>query len=65
MVQVQYYTLLQPVVPAELLAEAQGNLTDTLEEQRILPELRIQDFDDYISLINGEVKKHLIIDGME
>lgn len=39
----------------EIVDECRATVQETLEEQRIGPELRVQDFDDYIHLINGEV----------
>ncbi|XP_065348136.1 dynein axonemal heavy chain 7-like [Cloeon dipterum] len=46
--------LLKPAIPNKILREAKETLIANLDEQRILPEMRIQDFDCYISLINGE-----------
>lgn len=41
-------------------------MIETLEAHRIGPELRIQDFDDYIGLVNGdaqlEIEKYLEVE---
>lgn len=36
-------------------------LKSMLKDQQIGPELRVQDFDEYMPLINGEVNKQLEI----
>lgn len=45
--------LLKPVIPARLIDDCRNRIFNMLEEQRIGPELRLQDFDDYMSLMNG------------
>lgn len=44
---------LKPIIPEDLVHDCRNKLLDMLEEQRIGPELRLQDFDDYINLMNG------------
>lgn len=39
----------------EYMEDCKKNIDFLLEDQRVGPELRIQDFDDYVCLINGEV----------
>lgn len=46
-------TFLKPAIPKSIIQEAKEKIIFLLEEQRIGPELRLQDFDDYISLMNG------------
>jgi hypothetical protein len=55
------YSPPQPIIPDAIVQEAKQTLIANLDEQRILPEMRIQDFDSYISLINGEVTKIFIL----
>ncbi|ALC38670.1 Dhc36C [Drosophila busckii] len=47
----KYY--LTPAIPDSVIAEAKNKICAMLEEQRIGPELRLQDFDQFIDLING------------
>lgn len=44
---------LKPIISADVIDKCRANITDTLEEERIVPELMLQDFDDYIDLMNG------------
>lgn len=44
---------LKPVIADETIDECRKRISNMLEEQRIGPELRLQDFDDYMSLMNG------------
>uniref|UniRef100_A0A1A9WZZ0 Dynein axonemal heavy chain 7 n=1 Tax=Glossina brevipalpis TaxID=37001 RepID=A0A1A9WZZ0_9MUSC len=46
-------TMLTPAIPASLISDNRNRLCELLEEQRIGPELRLQDFDKYIDLMNG------------
>uniref|UniRef100_T1GJH0 Uncharacterized protein n=1 Tax=Megaselia scalaris TaxID=36166 RepID=T1GJH0_MEGSC len=46
-------TYLKPAIPISIIQGAKEKIIFLLEEQRIGPELRLQDFDDYISLMNG------------
>lgn len=45
---------LTPTVPDSIISEAKNRICTLLEEQRIGPELRLQDFDNFIDLINGK-----------
>ncbi|XP_071052662.1 dynein axonemal heavy chain 7-like isoform X1 [Onthophagus taurus] len=51
--QLKTYTL-QPVIPEEIVENYRQKIKDLLEDQRIGPELRVQDFDEYMHLVNGE-----------
>lgn len=44
---------LKPIIPAEFVDNCRYKIFEMLEEQRIGPELRLQDFDEYMNLING------------
>ncbi|KAH8413286.1 hypothetical protein KR009_009673 [Drosophila setifemur] len=44
---------LTPAVPDSIVQETKNRICAMLEEQRIGPELRLQDFDPFIDLING------------
>ncbi|XP_072937032.1 dynein axonemal heavy chain 7 [Epargyreus clarus] len=45
---------LKPVIDNDLVEEYKKQIADLINEQRIGPELRVQDFDDYVCLLNGE-----------
>ncbi|XP_047987651.1 dynein axonemal heavy chain 7-like [Leguminivora glycinivorella] len=47
-------TTLQPIIDEELIEGYKKQISDLISEQRIGPELRVQDFDDYVCLLNGE-----------
>ncbi|XP_036230121.2 dynein axonemal heavy chain 7 isoform X1 [Bactrocera oleae] len=47
----QYH--LKPTIPESIIANARNRICVMLEDQRIGPELRLQDFDQYIDLMNG------------
>lgn len=51
----------QPVILDEIVNECRKLVEETLHEQRIGPELRVQDFDDYIHLINGDVRVYIFL----
>lgn len=44
---------LKPIIPADEIDKCKTQIIDVLEEERIVPELMLQDFDDYIDLMNG------------
>lgn len=44
---------LKPIIPADEIDKCKTQITDVLEEERIVPELMLQDFDDYTDLMNG------------
>ncbi|XP_053674809.1 dynein axonemal heavy chain 7 [Anopheles nili] len=44
---------LRPEIPPEVINVCKEKIHDILEEQRIGPELRMQDFDNYMTLMNG------------
>lgn len=44
---------LKPVIADRMIDDCRKRICNMLEEQRIGPELRLQDFDDYMSLMNG------------
>lgn len=44
---------LKPVIPDEIINDCLNEIVDVLEEERIIPELLLQDFDSYMSLMNG------------
>lgn len=50
---VQIGDYLKPIIPQDIVDECRLKINEMLDEQRIGPELRLQDFDDYLSLING------------
>lgn len=45
---------LKPAIPNEIIEDCKQRIHEMLEEQRIGPELRMQDFDDYMDLMNGK-----------
>lgn len=45
----------QPLVPQLRVDEYKEGVSNILDDHRIGPELRIQDFDDFLHLINGDV----------
>ncbi|KAI4465685.1 dynein axonemal heavy chain 7-related [Holotrichia oblita] len=47
-------TFLKPVIPETIVEGYREQLFTLLDDQRIGPELRVQDFDEYMPLINGE-----------
>lgn len=44
---------LKPIIPPQFVEDCRSTIYELLEEQRIGPELRLQDFDEYMDLING------------
>ncbi|VEN45416.1 unnamed protein product [Callosobruchus maculatus] len=46
--------VLKPLIPAELIDVCKNRIKDVLDEQRIGPELRVHDFDEFLPLINGQ-----------
>lgn len=44
---------LKPAIPLDIIEKCRVRIHEVLEEQRIGPELRMQDFDDYMDLMNG------------
>jgi dynein heavy chain len=49
----------QPQIPQDIIAECRDRICAILEEQRIGPELRMQDFDNYMTLMNGVVSYYI------
>ncbi|KAM7353017.1 dynein heavy chain at 36C isoform 1-T1 [Cochliomyia hominivorax] len=47
-------TCLTPAIPQSIIGDTKNRICALLEEQRIGPELRLQDFDKYIDLMNGK-----------
>lgn len=45
---------LRPAIPNDIIENCRARIYFLLEEQRIGPELRMQDFDDYMDLMNGK-----------
>nr|CAI5837422.1 unnamed protein product [Callosobruchus analis] len=43
-----------PIIPHELIEVYKNQIREVLDEQRIGPELRVQDFDEFLPLINGQ-----------
>lgn len=50
---------LTPAIPESIIAETRNRICALLEEQRIGPELRLQDFDKYINLMNGKDSENI------
>ena len=50
---------LQPEIPQEIVTDCRDRICAILEEQRIGPELRMQDFDNYMTLMNGVVSYYI------
>jgi hypothetical protein len=48
------------VILDEITVSNKARLHSLLEDERICPELRVQDFDDYFTLINGTVSTYLL-----
>ncbi|XP_049773091.1 dynein axonemal heavy chain 7 [Schistocerca cancellata] len=46
--------VIKPVIPEDYMQKAKSAIANTLEDERIGPEMRVSDFDDYIHLLNGE-----------
>lgn len=44
---------LKPIIPTDVIDECRTQIMYVLEEERIVPELMLQDFDDYMDLMNG------------
>lgn len=53
------FLILQPVIPEEIVEGYREQLLSLLDDQRIGPELRVQDFDEYMPLINGEAQEEV------
>lgn len=51
----------QPVILDEIIQYCRNKVKNMLEDHRIGPELSIQDFDEYIHLINGDVSGHRVL----
>ncbi|XP_033607299.1 dynein heavy chain 7, axonemal isoform X2 [Cryptotermes secundus] len=51
--------VLKPIIPDDIVEHDKERVSNTLEDQRIGPELRVQDFDDYMNLINDEAQEEL------
>lgn len=47
--------MLKPAIPDDIVKECKLKVYNLLEDERIGPELRMQDFDKYTSLMNGIV----------
>ncbi|XP_037866676.1 dynein axonemal heavy chain 7 isoform X1 [Bombyx mori] len=45
---------LKPIIDNDLVDDYKAEVADLISEQRIGPELRVQDFDDYVCLLNGD-----------
>ncbi|CAB3230574.1 unnamed protein product [Arctia plantaginis] len=45
---------LKPIIDQNLMEDYKKLISDLIAEQRIAPELRVQDFDDYVCLLNGQ-----------
>jgi dynein heavy chain, axonemal len=45
---------LKPAIPNEIIEDCRVRIHEILEEERIGPELRMQDFDNYMNLMNGK-----------
>lgn len=54
---------MQPTIPDITVEDYKQQIRDLLENQRIGPELRVQDFDEYMPLINGEVSPQVSLFG--
>ncbi|KAL3281624.1 hypothetical protein HHI36_004830 [Cryptolaemus montrouzieri] len=52
----QEVTFLKPTIAEEIIWNYKIQINALMDEQRIGPELRVQDFDKYMPLINGEDK---------
>ncbi|XP_060516742.1 dynein axonemal heavy chain 7 [Cylas formicarius] len=50
---------LKPTIPEETISRYKKMIQELLDNQRIGPELRVQDFDEYMPLINGESEDEL------
>ncbi|CAH1130366.1 unnamed protein product [Ceutorhynchus assimilis] len=50
---------LKPTIPQEIVNNYKQQIRNLLENQRIGPELRVQDFDEYMPLINGESEEEI------
>ncbi|XP_055681851.1 dynein axonemal heavy chain 7 [Lutzomyia longipalpis] len=50
---------LQPIISDTAVADCRNKILRVLEDQRIGPELRMQDFDDYITLMNGAAAEEI------
>lgn len=44
---------LKPIISADVIDECRAQIMNVLDEERIVPELMLQDFDDYMDLMNG------------
>lgn len=53
--------IFQPIIDDELVEAYKKKVADLISEQRIGPELRVQDFDDYVCLLNGDVSSRLYL----
>lgn len=54
-------TLLTPAIPNSVVKDARNRICALLEDQRVGPELRLQDFDKYIDLMNGRDSEHVAL----
>ncbi|PZC81208.1 hypothetical protein B5X24_HaOG213309 [Helicoverpa armigera] len=50
----EYIMDVGPIIDNDLVDSYKAQIAELIAEQRIGPELRVQDFDDYICLLNGE-----------
>lgn len=44
---------LKPIISNDIIDECRTQIVNVLDEERIVPELMLQDFDDYMDLMNG------------
>lgn len=51
---ISFLNNLQPTIPEETVMEYKKRIRSMLEDQRIGPELRVQDFDEFLPLMNGK-----------
>ncbi|XP_034234713.1 dynein heavy chain 7, axonemal isoform X2 [Thrips palmi] len=50
---------LHPVIPEDLIESYKENIKELIEEHRIGVEMRVEDFDPYIKLVNSEAQEEL------
>lgn len=52
----------QPIIDNDLVDYYKKLIADLIAEQRVGPELRVRDFDDYVCLLNGDVSLYIQIE---
>lgn len=54
-----FCVIFQPIIGNDLVDEHKEQIADLIRQQRIGPEHRVRDFDNYVCLLNGKVSSKI------